>query len=84
MKLESVKNYFFIVKESWLENIKLLKPENISKLLLVSLRASVESLRSLFLYLLIFSYSHLAKPVTNTGEKKFLIFRLTIIIMNQV
>ena len=54
MKLETVKNYFFIVKESWFENIKLLKPENISKLLLVSLRASVESLRSVFLYLLIF------------------------------
>ncbi len=52
MNFESVKSYLFIIKESWIDNLRALKPGNLGKLLLVTLKGAVESVRSLLFYLL--------------------------------
>lgn len=72
MRLEIIKNYLLIIKESWLDNINLLiSPENLSKLFLVSLRAAYQSFKSLYIYLIIYFALIFFMPFSNLKQELF-------------
>lgn len=54
MKLHSIKNSLLIIKDGWIDNIRLLKWESLEKILLVTLKGTKESLSNLFKYFGIF------------------------------